>query len=118
MRILLRTTLALMCLFAGLQACVAERGREGEGRSSERQSPGGEWSERAHQGGQNQAHHSYSNPEGAKTKSTESSASARATEGSAGSQKRDPSSQSGAKDAAAGAAHANRNSPQYSGKQG
>src|SRR6476661_6922438 len=56
-RAIIFSAIVLSCSFLVSLAHGFERGRGGEGRSEGRQSPGGSWSERSHQGGS--GHHSY-----------------------------------------------------------
>jgi hypothetical protein len=111
-------------------ATAVERGREGAGRTSGGQSPGGSWSERSHQGGESHTPHNYSASQpGHRTTGSGGEAGAfgarrspaageSGAAGAAGLSRRNESSATGAQGAAAGAAAAKRNSPQYSGVQG
>src|SRR5262245_46602972 len=127
-------TSLLVVLSTGPQAFGIERGRGGEGRSSGRQSPGGEWGERSHQGGSSHRNYGQShNAEGSSAErhegksefnrqpsefSNSETARSEAGKGGASNFERGQPSNSGAKDAAAGAAAANRRAPQHSGEQG
>jgi hypothetical protein len=125
-RQLVFATIALISCFELPNAYSVERGRSNEGRSEGRQSLGGSWSERSHQGGS--GHHNYgqsqseqgrgSHNEGASESSHRSSESSNPEGAGAASASSRQNATTGSQshDAAAGAAHSNQ--PQYSGGQG
>lgn len=127
-RMIISMLVAFLCL--AVPRAYAQRGR-GEGRSGGGHSPGGEWSERSHQGG-NHAQGGGANRErtggnsggkeqgfagknGASVNGRGNNSSAAA--GAAAAERRGPQA-TGAQGAAAGAAAANRNNPTATGKQG
>lgn len=133
---------SLIVLCAGTQVAQGERGRNEEPRNANRQSPGGAWSERSHQGGEghqnyDQSHRSTGetgnnsvterNPaESSGLESRNSDAERRNEQNEAGThsaaagaalEKHNQPNYSGAEGAAAGAAASKRNEPQHSGEQ-
>ena len=127
------TTFALITFLVVPNANGVERGHSSGGAKSEsKEAPGGSWSEPTHHGGQNQSHHTYSNPSTSeheasgsgehnnesKSKSAESSGTHNDAAGAAAVNRHNTPTATGAEGAAAGAAHSNRNAPQASGAEG
>src|SRR5262245_5007667 len=107
-RPIIASTIGLHLCFAVSLALAVERGGGAGERSAGRQSPGGAWSPRTHQGGN--GHTTYDQSHGESRNSGQTGFGAEHNR-----QNKLPSSANGA---AAGAAAANRNQPAHSGAEG
>jgi hypothetical protein len=118
------STLAVVFILLCLNAPLArgERGRNEESRNS-KQSPGGAWSERSHQGGEGHKNYNQSHPEQEANVNKSEEKRNRGETATPGEQKsvterHNESTSSGSHDAAAGATFEKHNEPNFSGSQG